>query len=111
MRGRLMDELVKAKWVEALRNGGYIQAKGKLKSQETKGCDTEYCCLGVLMEIQDEEFTQERLEEGMPDAKFLDVMGMPMDNNGAWGVAGELAEMNDKGKTFKYIADYIELNL
>lgn len=40
-----MDKEVKAKWLEALRNGKYSQTKHILKS------DTGMCCLGVLCDL------------------------------------------------------------
>lgn len=44
-----MDEVVKTKWVAALRSGEYQQGRGYLNRTDDEG--TKYCCLGVLCEI------------------------------------------------------------
>lgn len=41
----MMNQDIKARWVEALRSGDYSQTKEVLKGAEG------YCCLGVLCEI------------------------------------------------------------
>lgn len=40
-----MNEAVKKKWLEALRNGEFAQGRGRLRDGDT------YCCLGVLCEL------------------------------------------------------------
>lgn len=96
------------KWVEALRSGGYKQAKSYLKAKEG------YCCLGIACKIQ-----------GISD---LDIFGrsypknivVPLNDkipNILLGDAdgrnflGIVSLMNDNGKTFKEIADWIERNV
>ena len=58
-----MNELVKKKWVEALRSGIYDQDKLKLKTDEG------YCCLGVLCDILGQDFEGLEVEdtEILPD--------------------------------------------
>lgn len=40
-----MDQAVKAKWLEALRSGEYLQGKGALNQAG------KFCCLGVLCDV------------------------------------------------------------
>ena len=102
-----LDPEFKAKWVAALRSGEYKQAKGRLQE------DGAYCCLGVAMKlcgIQDESMSTycyaSNLQRENPTkipAFFRDAVV----SSGPW----KLADMNDSGKTFYEIADYIEANL
>ncbi len=41
-----MKEDIKARWVEALRSGEYMQGQGGLRTRSGK-----FCCLGVLCEL------------------------------------------------------------
>lgn len=102
---------VKQKWLEALRSGDYQQGKNVLRS--SFGPANTYCCLGVLCDI-------------LPQAEWKPY-------NGRWRIwhgfeieesyvpqnlASELelthphqrilARMNDEGRSFEEIADYIE---
>jgi hypothetical protein len=97
-----MDAQLKSKWVEALRSGKYQQARNFLKSEDG------YCCLGVLCDIQGADFEAIREEFGslslsLNPAKYLGEVNTIK--------ATELAQMNDNGKSFSEIADYIEVNL
>jgi hypothetical protein len=93
-----MDAALKAKWVAALRSGEYQQGKGKFEH------DGKFCCLGVLCKVAG---LPTRSEEGL-DNNFTDV---DSDEIGICKVSWALAAMNDNGKTFPEIADYIEANL
>jgi hypothetical protein len=42
----MMNTEIKAQWVDKLRNGGYAQGLGVLRSEDDK-----FCCLGVLCEL------------------------------------------------------------
>lgn len=92
-----MDREIRDKWVAALRSGKYKQGKHVLRTK-----DGNYCCLGVLKEIE-------------PDL-----------SNAPWDYAGVepfdpdilsfydqacLARKNDAGETFNPIADWIEENV
>jgi hypothetical protein len=97
-----MDAILKTKWVEALRNGKYNQTTHSLKDS------LGFCCLGVLCDIQGADFDAIREEFGglslsSNPVKYLG--GLPM------GFSVKVASMNDVGKTFPEIADYIEANL
>lgn len=91
-----MDKKLRSKWLKALRSGKFKQAKKTLYDKETGG----YCCLGVLCSING---SKETLNS---DNKGLGMYG------GSCGINEDqrchLANMNDNGKNFKQIADYIE---
>lgn len=112
-----MNTKLKAKWVSELRSGNYTQARGAL-FRETEG----YCCLGILCKAVGAEF--EKVEGSAQWWPVLD--GKRLDpHNGDEYIGREfrekigleqvpqydLAKMNDSGKSFAEIADYIEANL
>lgn len=116
-----MDAQVKAKWVAALRSGKYKQGQQNLK---TKWLDNivEHCCLGVLCEIVGPTVAKEESHREHQELfAFRDVDGyvsttmLPPGIRNAVGLlsteASKLAGMNDGGKSFAEIADYIEGNL
>lgn len=100
----------KAKFVEALRSEKYQQGSGYLLK------DGRYCCLGVACEVF------------YPAGKFIDNNEYQIEGNvfGAYGwghfrtpnlldldsgITKMLAQLNDDGKTFAEIADWIDENL
>ena len=91
-----MDKELKAKWVKALRSGEYAQGTGQLRDGDS------YCCLGVLCEIAKVRFLSsgEYLPASLANAAGVDLM-----------VQEELAFMNDNGRTFRGIAQWIERKL
>lgn len=106
-----MDKKLKAKWLKALRGGRYRQTRDHLKA------DGGYCCLGVLANIQGAKWKWEESEDDLCPT----IAGQRAFNGGllfprhAGGLRkdtmNKLANMNDDGKSFKEIADYIEANL
>ena len=79
---------IKQKWVEALRSGKYKQTKGELKNGQG------FCCLGVACEIG---LTKRRYNgDDLVQFKFLDNE-----------IQNKLATYNDNGKSFNWIANYI----
>lgn len=113
------------KWVAALRSGKYKRGKeqlGLVVNEKTMA--TKYCCLGVACELA--------LKAGVVKKKFVGEGGLvTYDGHSSWlppavqewlGLRkdnGEfvpkkrqkrdsLAELNDSGKSFSYIADFIE---
>jgi hypothetical protein len=99
-----MDAELKAKWVVALRSGGHKQAMGKLHD-----CGA-FCCIGIFEHVVcQKSITALELQNGRlcldDDDGKLDERGLSLT------ARGELADMNDKGKTFAEIADYIEAKL
>jgi hypothetical protein len=100
----MMDQELKQKWIKALRSRKYKQARSSLHM------DGKYCCLGVLMAIQNaKDFRY--LDKPIPDKCFLG--GLSTD------VAFTLAAANDgtenfingaqmRKHSFLEIADYLE---
>lgn len=90
---------LKAKWLEALRGDEYKQTTSTMYRPETDG----YCCLGVLAicagrtkaEIQRDTYL-------VSEGKYNILSGIQQRT---------LAYMNDNGKSFVQIADYIEENI
>jgi hypothetical protein len=100
-------------WVGALRSGNYKQAKGKLRNKLGG-----FCCLGVACEISglgrwDEDGRY--ITTGGSDSQELPApvrnwLGLS-DKVGGWDDTKEhscLAQKNDRGSTFKTIANIIE---
>ena len=83
-----MDAEIKRKWVEALRSGNYQQGRNHLHR------DNKFCCLGVLCQITTGKMGYEQTRKHFPVKMEHDLIGM-----------------NDDGKSFAEIADYIERNL
>jgi len=128
-----MDKDIKTQWVGALRSGEYTQGTGQLRegSEEEAGA---YCCLGVLCTLYDKAMggdcweydsggTATRYahkgEKNYPSCAVMDWAGL-------WDVVpdggentvrigrddiGQLAILNDEGKSFEEIADLIESSL
>lgn len=101
-----MDSTLKIKWVEALRSGEYPQAREFLRTEDG------FCCLGVLCEIAELPEWDGTCVKGKDDHIPPDIcrrIGLPYEL-----LTGpdddELIAMNDQGKTFSEIADYIERN-
>lgn len=105
-----MHQEIKEEWIEALRSGKYKQATGKLR------VDDSYCCLGLLCEIQGAEWRP------LDRAPRRVIFALAIDGRTDYPATEyradlsmiqmrDLAEMNDRGKTFAEIADHIEKNL
>jgi hypothetical protein len=98
----MMDGKIKKKWVAALRSGKYKQGQAFLFR------DDEYCCLGVLIDVQDPEWLKSAkagltlMTSSVPD-QFRHGLTQ--------GQCIELAGMNDHHESFNRIANYIEENL
>lgn len=107
---------IKRRWVEALRSGEYSQGQNELRPSLDS-----YCCLGVLCDLYAKDkaipwmtnkskvFTMEGLSGHLPLAvvdwaSARQLSDLP-------NVAVVLVDMNDGGKTFSEIADYIEEKL
>lgn len=98
-----MDAQLKAKWLDALRNGEYRQGKHKLFDRDLN----EYCCLGVLCDIQGADFN--KIEEQFGT---LALSENPKQFLAGLGLSTiELVSKNDHGKSFSEIADFIEANI
>lgn len=105
----MMDAEIKQKWIEALRSGKYKQTTCWLRR------DTKFCCLGVFADVATP--TEWSLpsngtllwEVGGDNAlqypEYWDRFGV------TYSIAEKLSELNDNGKSFSEIADYIEREL
>lgn len=88
-----MDKKLKTKWVKALRSGKVQQYTPAIMGYEDGS--GAYCCLGVLGRIVMNQVTchlRPNFEKAGLTSKQID----------------RLIEMNDKGRTFKQIAAYVE---
>lgn len=83
-------------WVSALYSGEYKQCQGKLMHEDLNG-EKSYCCLGVYAAA-----VLKRKPHRIRDKKLLANNIIPL------AIQKRLAEMNDRGETFNYIARYIE---
>ncbi len=102
-----VDKKLKAKWVTALRSGKYTQGKGVLKD-----CNGSYCCLGVLCHVAGKRIPAHTMNlDNSPSLRKLRdslSLGVEIDGNKQC----ELTVMNDdKNRSFKQIADWIEKNV
>ena len=111
-----MDPAIKQRWLTALLSGFYTQCKYLLRSPDTK----KHCCLGVLCEELEPDGwcpSRPRLEGPAPDDGCFHSNW----NGNSGGIAAnaglaqatilELIHMNDGGRSFQEIADWIEANL
>lgn len=125
---------VKQKWLQALRNGSYRQGQHVLRTPHD-----EYCCLGVLCDLVqpeqwrdigetfwwDDNSNQKIRSVGYSHGEFLsrdvafpamDLLDSliddlsPLERVSFIDQCRNLAWMNDDGKSFAEIADYIEAN-
>lgn len=107
-----MNAEIKAKWLEALRSGKYRQGTEYLRT-----ADDKFCCLGVLCDITNpalwEKWTNgERHHDVYGFLSHTSMLPDKIDEQ-AGGIAAKahLMGMNDSGKSFSEIANYIEANL
>lgn len=101
-----MKPQIKADWLKALRSGKYQQGKARLQSRGL------FCCLGILCDLLRPDLwatvgigLRHNDHTDLPSELILEQAGLSQT------VARQLAVMNDKGKTFNEIADFIEINL
>lgn len=111
-----MDKELKYNWTHALRSGKYKQGQCFLKSN-----NDEFCCLGVICDLYDPEaweygdfsafYAAEdcQISSSLPFWRVLGHDGdlhYPVIFNGSTRYS--LAELNDKGAPFSFIADVID---
>jgi len=104
----------RTKWLKALTNGSYKQTASMLV-ETIKGQKNRYCCLGVACRIEGIPVKQLK-DEGMPNTllpKYKKILPAALfkrnrlrDSNST--LATKLANLNDGGRSFKEIAEYIE---
>jgi hypothetical protein len=102
-----LDPEFKAKWAEALRSGKYKQGQGELLTELN-----EYCCLGVAAMVLGVDKGLLRNLGTLYDRILKTEVPRPI--HGSCNdniVVSKLTSMNDTGKSFSEIADWIEENL
>lgn len=119
-----MDKVMKRRWLKALRNDKYKQTTGTLCRGE--GENREYCCLGVLCDLYKTTELGKKARAKWVENGDTDLIGFRLSstvftrmpsvsirkNLGLLSKeADTLADMNDCGKSFKQIANYIEKHL
>jgi hypothetical protein len=102
---------LKSKWVEALRSGRYHQGQACLRDEQDR-----FCCLGVLADLLDSSRWKSGKE--MPDLRDNYLWAghdgfLPESEVDAIGLERQdvFSRLNDSGKSFAQIADYIERKL
>jgi hypothetical protein len=107
-----MDCDAKKKWVDALRSGKYAQGRNALRKRN------RYCCLGVLCDltdgdqwVEDEKSSIYWYHFGGNRSRVLLPFALADEYDIFSCDIGLLARMNDDGKSFVQIADYIESHL
>lgn len=121
-----MNEVIRAEWVKRLRSGQYKKGKLRLRTpvdtMHVQGmAEPNYCCLGVLCEIAVEQgiITYDGHTYNSSDSSNNSLLPSVVVN---WaGLKSEspfvvtpenesiaLVSLNDNGRSFSEIADYIE---
>ena len=115
-----MEPKAKAAWLAALRSGDYQQGSGRLREGSL------YCCLGVLCNLGASAKEKWHAYDVVQNVFYYgldgDLFGMekalnypPKDVAEKAGLSNEaaniLGKMNDAGKSFGDIANWIEENL
>jgi hypothetical protein len=108
-----MDAQLKQHWINALRSGKYRQGKGFLQK------NNKFCCLGVLCDIVDSSRWSYNKEDniwewGIPHLIISSVklsLDILQEIQLASDIQNFLINLNDIGKSFEEIAQYIEDNI
>lgn len=95
-------------WLRALRSGKYKRTRSIMFRKQARKASSGFCCLGVLSHKVLNGNVECRLGGGvraLPSATFYDaVPGLDWVKKNQFA----LANMNDNGKSFKNIANWIE---
>lgn len=107
-----MNKRIKKLWIKALRSGKFKQAQGWLHNEEG------YCCLGVLCEIYAQQTREGQWDDRVFRTKKGSSSGALPEAVQEWaevevhdpllGRTLTASDLNDKGKSFPFIADRIE---
>lgn len=99
-----MNRDVKARWINALRNGGHVQARGTWGRGDA---EDGMCCLNVLYFVETGALalsTERPLSDAGPTEFVHKTIGHE--------AFVTLTNMNDRdGRTFAQIADWVETNI
>lgn len=101
-----MNKRLKARWIKALRSGKYKQTTGTMKDA------AGYCCLGVLRELIAPGSRAEDCNASALGPRHCKIAGLPRYSTDVRSESpqNKVAKMNDDGRSFTEIADYIEAN-
>lgn len=102
----------KDKWLAALRSGDFKQGSKSL-CKINEASEKTYCCLGVGYLVAT-GYDPIDTASGYIQGSNIDVTGVPGEIVGHGShnnIACKLANMNDSGKSFLEIADWIEDNI
>ncbi len=123
-----MNRRVKKLWIKALLSGEYEQGRGELRTLRGAGRVT-FCCLGVLCDLYAKETkggswmfdrfldnTYDQESSGVLTDGVKDWAGLGLGNPSVSSKDGEvraisLSVLNDAGRSFEQIAEYIEYSL
>lgn len=97
-----MKASLKQKWIDALRSGKYKQT-----DKAFRDCNG-FCAMGVLYDVDDPSgwyAVSGRVEKNQYNIKSSSYYGYDYTHY------NEITTMNDLGKSFEEIADYIEKNV
>ena len=103
-----MKPKVKEEWIKDLLSDKFKQGTGSLVYKDDITDEKTHCCLGVLCEtrkrISHKKVWNEIIsdQKGFLNEKMIDWSGLPEE------VQSKLADFNDAGKSFKWIAAYIK---
>jgi hypothetical protein len=111
-----MKKSIAKKWVKALRSGEYKQGFGKLN------LSGRFCCLGVLCELAVKSGVDVPVTHEGPAKVYafnsdtlpqvvMEWAGMKSQDGTYRTDTNCLAEMNDSGRSFDYLANIIERNV
>lgn len=118
-----MIKKLKQKWVAALRSGKYKQCNGLLCRLNDRGRATGHCCLGVLLEVAKKEgydIKKQKADYNTTNRQYVfagekhDTMTGGLSESFRTRIKldgldeSELISMNDGGKSFDEIADFIQ---
>jgi hypothetical protein len=131
-----MDKELKDKWLHALRTGEqYVQAKEKMYDGEDEQGRLKMCCLGVLEHLCGapmDDFYRMEADYGKESSEFVQLpYDLPSGRKSPESILCQyglfpkiegvhstghdfehhLAIMNDNGKSFEEIAQFIEENI
>lgn len=116
-----MKRALRDRWIKALRSGRYKQTTGQLGAVDTQTGKPCYCCLGVLAKVAacEKIIDTPKLSDGemyLPEGDSARNDELPAHIRREVGLTPKqhkrLIELNDdRGYSFREIADYIEAKI
>lgn len=104
----------KDKWVKALLSGDYGQIDAVMYQKDINFKNGSMCCLGVAEHISGQDVENMNncdtweLPHGLKEPKSPKLLQQQFcGEDKKLTIVGKLATFNDEGKSFKYIASYI----